>query len=109
MYVANSDQFSDYRTQLVEWDVYQAQVEEYGAMLGLRTDPKEFSAALKTSLAKMAAAVDAGMPENEHVDSDFNQAIQQLRQSMRTQEEMTPIRVTVDPSKVTRDPRQVKK
>ncbi|MBX9899211.1 MAG: Tn3 family transposase [Burkholderiaceae bacterium] len=75
LYVANSDQFSDYRTQLVEWDEYQAQVEEYGAMLGLRTDPKEFSAALKTSLAKTAAAVDAGMPENEHVDIIGNELI----------------------------------
>lgn len=68
LFVANSDHFSDYRTQLVNWDQYHAQVEEYGAMLGLQTDPKAFSAALKKSLGDTAARVDAGLPENEHVD-----------------------------------------
>ena|GEM_PF-7131544 len=68
LFVANSDHFSDYRTQLVDWDLYQDQVEKYGAMLGLQTEPKAFSAALKKSLAATAARVDAGLPENEHVD-----------------------------------------
>ena len=37
-------------------------------MLGLQTEPGAFSAALKKSLAETAARVDAGLPENEHVD-----------------------------------------
>lgn len=75
LFVANSDHFSDYRTQLIDWDLYQAQVEEYGAMLGMQTEPKAFSAALKQSLAAIAASVDAGLPENEHVDLNGTELI----------------------------------
>lgn len=68
LFVANSDHFSDYRTQLVDWEVYQCQVDEYGAMLGLQTEPKAFSAALKKTLTATASSVDTGLPQNEHVD-----------------------------------------
>ena len=68
LYVANSDQYSDYRVQLVGWDTYEAQVAEYGAMLGFPTDPKDFVSNLRTWLADTASRTDQGMPDNEHVD-----------------------------------------
>lgn len=68
LYVANSDQYSDYRVQLVDWETYQAQVAEYGEMLDLPTEPKEFVAGLKKWLSDTASRVDNGLPENEHVD-----------------------------------------
>lgn len=48
LYVANSDQYSDYRVQLVDWDIYEIQVTEYGAMLDLPRNPKQFVDHLKT-------------------------------------------------------------
>lgn len=68
LYVANSDQYSDYRVQLVDWDTYQDQVGAYGAMLDLPTEPKEFVLKLKQWLSACAARVDSGLPDNEHVD-----------------------------------------
>jgi TnpA family transposase len=68
LYVEHSDQYSDYREQLIDWDTYQAQVADYGAMLDLPTEPAAFVAKLKQRLADTAAGVDHGFPDNEHVD-----------------------------------------
>ncbi|MGH6782802.1 MAG: hypothetical protein ACREB5_11945, partial [Sphingomonadaceae bacterium] len=62
------EQYSDYRTQLIEWDIYQAQVARYGDMLKLATEPDKFVAGLKQSLSDVAARIDQGFPENEHVE-----------------------------------------
>ncbi len=75
LYVANSDQYSDYRVQLVDWETYQAQVGEYGAMLDLPTEPKAFVAGLKRWLSETASRVDSGLPENEHVELNGSEII----------------------------------
>jgi len=75
LFVANSDQYSDYREQLVDWETYQDQVEDYGAMLDIPTEPKEFVANLKTWLSDMADKVDSAFPENDLVDLEGNEII----------------------------------
>ncbi|MDR3409965.1 MAG: Tn3 family transposase [Formivibrio sp.] len=75
LYVANSDQYSDFRVQLIDWETYQEQVSEYGAMLDLPTEPKDFVLHLKQWLAETASRVDAGMPENRLFDLDGNEII----------------------------------
>lgn len=75
LYVANSDQYSDFRVQLVDWETYQTQIHEYGTMLDLPTEPKEFVARLKQWLSETASLVDSGMPKNEHVDLNGSEII----------------------------------
>ncbi|WP_432262773.1 Tn3 family transposase [Cupriavidus sp. TMH.W2] len=70
LFVENSEQYSDFRTQLIDWDVYQDQVAEYGSMLDLATEPGKFVANLKRSLSETASRIDQGFPENEHVELD---------------------------------------
>ncbi|WP_136419061.1 Tn3 family transposase [Herbaspirillum sp. ST 5-3] len=75
LFVANSDQYSDYRVQLVDWDAYHAQVDDYGEMLEIPVEPKTFVARLKKSLAETARQVDEGLPGNENVELNGNQII----------------------------------
>jgi TnpA family transposase len=72
LFVANSDQYSDYRDQLIGWDTYEEQIEEYGQMVGIPVEPKMFVAKLKQSLCETARAVDEGLPDNEHVEINGN-------------------------------------
>jgi TnpA family transposase len=81
LYVANSDHYSDYRVQLVDWDTYEDQVADYGTMLNLPTDPGQFVAHLKTWLADTASRTDQGMPANEHVDLNGTEIV--LRKQSR--------------------------
>jgi hypothetical protein len=66
--VEHSDQYRDDRAQLIDWDAYQGQVADYGAMLDLPTDPAAFVARLKPWLADTAARADRDFPDNEYVD-----------------------------------------
>ncbi len=75
LYVTNSDQYSDYRIQLIDWDDYHVQVGDYGAMLGLETEPKKFVAGLKQWLSDTAIRVDSHFPENEHVNLNGSELI----------------------------------
>lgn len=75
LYVSNSDQYSDYRDQLVDWETYQTQVAEYGEMLNISTEPKEFVEGLRVWLSDTASRVDQGFPKNEHVDLNGTELI----------------------------------
>ena len=75
LYVKDSDQYSDYREQLIDWETYQAQLPDYGKMLDLPTDPPAFVAHLKKLLSDTAARVDQGFPKNEHVEIAGNELI----------------------------------
>ena len=66
--IPGSDEYSDYRRQLVSWEDYQRDVASYAEQAGLPVDPKALTAALKSELAKTAVAVDKGFPGNQHVE-----------------------------------------
>jgi TnpA family transposase len=68
LHVKDSDKYSDYREQLIDWDTYRAQVEDYGKMLDFPTDSAAFAGHLKTLLSKTASRADHGFPNNNHVE-----------------------------------------
>jgi hypothetical protein len=73
--VKHSDQYSDYREQLIDWEAYQAQVEEYGEMLDVPIDPPAFVEHLKNLLSETASRVDQGFPGNRHVEIIGNELV----------------------------------
>lgn len=67
LYIPGSDEYGDYRRQLVSWEEYQRDVATYAEQAGLPADPKALIAALKSELAATASAVDKAFPDNENV------------------------------------------
>lgn len=65
--IEGSDQFSDYRNQLVSWEEYEASVEAYGREAGISIEPKAFVKELRDRLEATARAIDDSFPENEAV------------------------------------------
>lgn len=63
-----SDDYGDYRDQLVSWEEYHRDVGAYALQAGVSADPAAFVADLKAKLAAVADEVDRGFPDNEHVE-----------------------------------------
>jgi TnpA family transposase len=66
--IPGSDEYGDYRDQLVSWEDYRRNMAAYAEQAGVSADPKAFVANLKRQLGETAAAVDHAFPENEHVE-----------------------------------------
>ena len=64
--IEGSDQYADYRSQLVPWTEYERDVAGYGEQVGLPVEGRAFVAHLKDHLARIAAGADASFPANEH-------------------------------------------
>lgn len=58
LYVAGSEAFADYRTQLLPWEECQAILDSYCGVVGLPTTAAEFVDKLRTQLTKLAQEVD---------------------------------------------------
>lgn len=65
--IPGSEEYGDYRDQLVSWDEYERGVAGYAEQAGVPAEPAAFVAALKARLAATASTTDRGFPENEHV------------------------------------------
>ena len=63
--IPGSEQFSDYREQLVSWEEYHAQVEAYGLQAGVEVNPKRFVEKTKAWLAAQAQKTNDSFPTNE--------------------------------------------
>lgn len=63
--IPGSEQFSDYRDQLISWEEYHAQVETYGLQAGIEVDAKRFIETTKASLATQAQKTNDSFPINE--------------------------------------------
>ena len=66
--IPGSEEYGDYRAQLVSWEEYNRGVAGYAEQAGVPAEPAPFVAALKARLAATASATDRGFPENEHVE-----------------------------------------
>jgi hypothetical protein len=66
--IPGSEEYGDYRDQLVSWDEYRRDIAGYAEQAGVPTDAKSFVAGLKARLAATATATDQGFPDNEHVE-----------------------------------------
>ncbi len=65
--IEGSDQYADYRSQLVLWTEYAGDVAGYGVQVGLPVEGRAFVAHLKDYLTRIAAETDASFPANEHL------------------------------------------
>ena len=63
-----SDDYGDYRDQLVSWEDYHRDVAAYAVQAGVSADPATFVAELKAKFAEVANEVDRAFPDNEHVE-----------------------------------------
>jgi len=63
--IEGSDQFADYRSQLVPWAEYQRSVTGYGEQVGFPVEGRAFVTRLQEYLAHLAAETDRGFPNNE--------------------------------------------
>lgn len=64
LYVPGGDEFSDYRQQLVSWEVYAREIAAYGEQAGVPTEGKAFIAQLRSALETAATHADASFPAN---------------------------------------------
>lgn len=67
LYVAGSEQFSDYRDQLLSWDEYGQHLATYCEQVGISAEPARFIEGLQTWLSDTIRTLEAGFPENESV------------------------------------------
>lgn len=65
--IIGSDEFSDYREQLIAWEDYAATVAAYGKQLGIPVAAPELVAHLQSMLEQTAKRTDAAFPKNEYV------------------------------------------
>jgi hypothetical protein len=73
--ISGSDQFSDYRTQLVDWAEYREQIGQYGLQVELPVDGGSFVDHTREWLRSVAQKTDASFPENEYIRIEREQPI----------------------------------
>jgi hypothetical protein len=65
--IEGSDQYADYRSQLVAWTEYARDVAGYGEQVGLPVEGRAIVAHLKDHLDRIATEADASFPANEYL------------------------------------------
>lgn len=70
LFVECSENYNDYREQLISWEQYQEEVVQYSELVGLPTSPKEFVNKLKKELSDICVKVDKQFPKNDLVSID---------------------------------------
>jgi len=68
--MAGSEEYADYRNQLLSWDRCQELLPDYLEQLGFPSDANGFVDQLKVSLTELADKIDRGYPENKQVVID---------------------------------------
>jgi len=74
-YVEGSDQYADYREQLISWEVYAQQVDSYGTLVGLPTDGEAFVKHMRDWLHARIAQTDAEFPSNEYLSFEKGELV----------------------------------
>jgi len=75
LYVEGSDQYADYREQLISWEEYVEQLETYGTQVALPTDGKAFVASLRDWLHTRIQQTDEGFPSNQYLSFEKGELI----------------------------------
>ena len=65
--VRGSEQYADYREQLLSWEACEPKVAEYCQKLGFPATADEFVEQLRTQLTQVSTEVDRGYPENKEL------------------------------------------
>jgi TnpA family transposase len=72
VYVKGSENYSDYRKQLLPWEECVKEIPEYCKLLGLSDTPNSFVDQLKDSLTRISKEVDQLYPENKSLVIEAN-------------------------------------
>jgi hypothetical protein len=85
IYVVGSENFADYRAQLLPWTECEPRLAAYCAALGMPERGEDFAAALKRELITAAVAVDASFVDNAElsIDPDGTPHLKQLATTER--------------------------
>jgi hypothetical protein len=75
LYVEGSDQYADYREQLISWEEYAKQLESYGTLVELPTDGKAFVASLRDWLHARIQQTDEEFPSNQYLSFEKGELI----------------------------------
>jgi len=70
LYVVGSEDFADYRAQLLPWPECQPRLQAYCEALGMPGNGRDFVTSLKAELTAAAGAVDRGFPDNTWLTID---------------------------------------
>jgi hypothetical protein len=70
VYVADSEEFADYRAQLLPWEICQQRLAAYCEALDMPQTAGDFVQSLRQQLADLAQQVDEGFPENSDLSFD---------------------------------------
>ena len=65
--IPGSDQFSDYRSQLISWEEYRSGIDAYAEKVGISINPQDFIKNFQTQLEERAAEVDRFFPNNDAI------------------------------------------
>jgi len=68
VYVEGSDQYDDPSVHQVSWDEFREELSRYRALVDYSVDRHTFVQQMKDELGALADQVDAGFPENDHVE-----------------------------------------
>lgn len=83
IFIKYGERYDDYREQLVDDATFAQEIDQYGAVTGIETEPKAFVASLKAAMATRINEVDASFPENSHAEIVDGRLI--LRKPPRTE------------------------
>ncbi len=72
LYIAGSEQFADYRTQLLSWEACQPILKDYCEAVQLPTTSTEFISQLREQMQQMIEQVDEAYTENDTFYFDQN-------------------------------------
>lgn len=75
LYIVGSEDYGDYRDQLISWERYFSMIESYGQQAGIEIEPQKFVEVLKNQLQAVAKQTDDSFPENEYVQIENEELI----------------------------------
>jgi Tn3 transposase DDE domain len=75
LYIEGSDQYGDYREQLISWQEYAQQVDSYGTLVELPTDGEAFVKHIRKWLQTRIAQTDAEVPSNDFLSFEKGELV----------------------------------
>jgi TnpA family transposase len=75
LFILGSDNYSDYREQLIGWDEYNKSINEYGNRLNMNFETDAFMDNLKNWLNEMITNTDQSFPKNQYLKIVNGEAI----------------------------------
>ncbi len=67
LYIKGSDKYSDYRDQLMSWEEYESEINEFGEQVGIPVTGDSFIELFKSKLEKAAYEADKSFPTNQYL------------------------------------------